>query len=1010
MKRAFLLAVVCCITSLAFSQVRIDKVERITAYPFTTVQITGDGFSSTASDLAVLFGNVKGTITASSSTSITVTVPAQARLSSVEVINVITKRSAKSSKKFIPNFSGTTFVNSFLSKSFPVGAANSDIFDLCSCDLDNDGRTDFVGTNFNQSGANLMLLVNSSTIQANNTTLNFTTSSIPLAAATIGIACGDLNGDGKPEIVVSRGDRNGFNPGNTLFILPNTSTGPGVVTFGTAIQLSTVLGDLLRDVAIHDLNNDGQPEIIATNASNNTIYIFENNLTSSTIVAGEFTRFDKVVTGNTAADATAAGTLALEVGDMNGDGWPEVIVAPNKSYMNQKVFVFVNPADGSFNYTQSFTTITTNITSQSINDIALADFNNDGQMDFVVADKGLGVDKAFVFLNRGSLVFQSVNSTTGFASPISWGVDVADMNGDGFVDFVTGNRTSPAQTNIYLSNGAATPTFTRQQITAPRVNWFVKTGDFDGDSKPDIAMTSNDAAGFGIHFLQNRNCHKPIILNEDPISICGVQTKILNAVSLQGVAYSWSTGDTGASTTIDINDVGTVTLTAVGDGGTCSVQETITVVDGGGPAVSQPTITGPNGVCAGSALTLTTNTVAGATYLWTGPNNFTASTAVPSASVSTSATVAHAGDYFLQIQVGSCTSIPSLAKNVPVIAPQSFTISGSASVCVGQLATLTVSASDYNFQWKKDGVDVGTNSGTYPIPAAAETDQGSYTVELSHQTISCTSTTTPFALNVITAPSASFTRNPTLVCVGTEVTFDATASTVDNTAPTPVYAWNFGDASNGTGVTTTHTYVAASASVPASLTISYTGVTGCTGSSSPGPFVVNAATAPSITADPVVTEICGDGSETVLLEVVGTYSNYDWTPTGPNAATFTANTHGTYSVVTTDANGCTGNAEIIFTAKPGCDPGAAGIPKVFTPNGTGPAQTETWIITGVPNLDECTMSVFDGRGRRVFEVKGFPATGWDGIANGKPVPDGTYYYVLGCPGAKPVTGSVLIVR
>ena len=159
---------------IVFGQVRIDKVEKISTYPSTTIQITGEGFSATTSDLRVLFGTVKGNIVTSTTSSITVTVPPQARLSAVEVINVISKRSARSSKKFVPNFSGTTFANSFRSKSFVAGVANTDNFDLCSCDLDNDGRTDFVGTNFNQSGSNLMLLVNSSTIQADSTTLNFT--------------------------------------------------------------------------------------------------------------------------------------------------------------------------------------------------------------------------------------------------------------------------------------------------------------------------------------------------------------------------------------------------------------------------------------------------------------------------------------------------------------------------------------------------------------------------------------------------------------------------------------------------------------------------------------------------------------------------------------------------------------------------------------------------------------------------------------------------------------------
>jgi hypothetical protein len=59
------------------------------------------------------------------------------------------------------------------------------------------------------------------------------------------------------------------------------------------------------------------------------------------------------------------------------------------------------------------------------------------------------------------------------------------------------------------------------------------------------------------------------------------------------------------------------------------------------------------------------------------------------------------------------------------------------------------------------------------------------------------------------------------------------------------------------------------------------------------------------------------------------------------------------------------------------------------------------------------LNLFDGRGRRIYEVQAsaFPVNGWDGIANGKPIPDGTYYYVFGCPSNNtPLTGSVLVLR
>src|SRR5690348_7538792 len=115
MRGFFLLVVIIAISTLAIAQPRIDNVERISGYPFTTVQITGVGFSANAADLQVWFGSVKGTIVPPSSESlITVTVPASARLSFVEVINTVTKRSAKSNKKFMPVFSGVQpFTNNF---------------------------------------------------------------------------------------------------------------------------------------------------------------------------------------------------------------------------------------------------------------------------------------------------------------------------------------------------------------------------------------------------------------------------------------------------------------------------------------------------------------------------------------------------------------------------------------------------------------------------------------------------------------------------------------------------------------------------------------------------------------------------------------------------------------------------------------------------------------------------------------------------------------------------------
>lgn len=92
--------------------------------------------------------------------------------------------------------------------------------------------------------------------------------------------------------------------------------------------------------------------------------------------------------------------------------------------------------------------------------------------------------------------------------------------------------------------------------------------------------------------------------------------------------------------------------------------------------------------------------------------------------------------------------------------------------------------------------------------------------------------------------------------------------------------------------------------------------------------------------------------------------------------------------------------------------------KVFTPNGDG--HNDTWKIAGMASYDNATIYVFNRWGGRVWQYSG---TGrdyegdkeWNGRnEKNKPVPSGTYYYVIQCSdgvlGGKKVTGPVTIIR
>jgi gliding motility-associated-like protein len=82
---------------------------------------------------------------------------------------------------------------------------------------------------------------------------------------------------------------------------------------------------------------------------------------------------------------------------------------------------------------------------------------------------------------------------------------------------------------------------------------------------------------------------------------------------------------------------------------------------------------------------------------------------------------------------------------------------------------------------------------------------------------------------------------------------------------------------------------------------------------------------------------------------------------------------------------------------------------MFSPDQKGDPSTETWAIENVDMISDCEILVYDRQGQKVFSSIGYPVP-WDGTFNGKPVPDGAYFYVIRCGGEISKTGSVTIAR
>src|SRR5208282_406278 len=137
------------------------------------------------------------------------------------------------------------------------------------------------------------------------------------------------------------------------------------------------------------------------------------------------------------------------------------------------------------------------ISSPNLQAIAVGDFNNDGNLDYVVASLNPAI--ATIMLGSGNGAFTAV--TAGGApysvNPYPEGAVVADFNGDGNLDIAFANSAGNGVT-ILLGNGDGT--FTPAASPAVSFGAAIAVGDFNGDGIPDLAV-SNNGSGYVVTIL-----------------------------------------------------------------------------------------------------------------------------------------------------------------------------------------------------------------------------------------------------------------------------------------------------------------------------------------------------------------------------------------------------------------------------------------------------------------------------------------------------------------------------
>ena len=274
---------------------------------------------------------------------------------------------------------------------YPTAA---DTYNILVGDVNNDGKLDLVTGNVTSQSISVLLGNGDGTFQP---AIN-----IPTGAEAQSIAMADLNGDGNLDVVVP-------NYGNAAVTV---LLGNGDGTFQAPKNYAVQKWPL--DVKIADFNGDGKLDIVAVNNYNNSVSILFGN--------GDGT-FQAAVNYPTGDNPNAVG-----VADLNGDGYPDLVTSNGSN----SITVLLNAGNGTF---LNNTTYKSCLFPSYV--VGLADMGNTGKLDVVVPNFSCFMLDVYYGNGNGSL--QKVPAFLPVAAQVD-GLGIADFNNDGRLDIVALNE------------------------------------------------------------------------------------------------------------------------------------------------------------------------------------------------------------------------------------------------------------------------------------------------------------------------------------------------------------------------------------------------------------------------------------------------------------------------------------------------------------------------------------------------------------------------------------------